>query len=108
MNIANGLIVGINLANKIMEKETYIIDNSFKYPDYPKVEITNYSNKNFIGQKGELIHKGKKYSIIRLYLDKASILRDNNIPWNINPIYRVKNDCFKIIDIKQENSKELQ
>ena len=98
MNITDGLIVGTELANKIMEKETYIIDNPFKYPDYPKVEITNYSNKNFIGQTGELIYKGKKYSIIRLYLDKTSILGDNEIPWNINPIYRIKNDCFKIIN----------
>lgn len=96
MDSTNALIVGKDLANKI--NDAYTIDNHQEVANNPKVKIINHSNKNFIGRTGELIYKGKKYSIIRLYLDKASILGNNNIPWNINPICKIKNDCFKIIN----------
>lgn len=79
---------------------TYFIKNLFKCPKNPKVRIIRHSNKNFIGITGELLYKGKEYSIIMLD-NKNIITNDNkelNLPKYIYPGYRFKNDCFEIIN----------
>lgn len=94
MNLTNALIVGKNLANKI--HDAYIIDNHREVTNNPKVKIINHSNKNFIGQTGELIYKGKKYSMIRF--DVRNKTNNNGyIPYYIIPIHKISNDCFEII-----------
>lgn len=97
MDIINGLIVGTNLKNKLIEKAKNIANNS-NYLYYPTIEITNYSDKSFIGRIGKLIYKGKNTSIVKLNLDTQYVLENNDIPWNIKPTYIIKNDCFKIIN----------
>ena len=86
MNITNSLIIGTDLANKIND---YVINNHHKTINNPKIKIINYSNKDFIGKTGELIYKGKKYSMIKF--DTI------DIPNYLNPIYKISNDCFEII-----------
>lgn len=94
MDITKGLIVGKDLANKI--NDTYVINNYHKVTNNPKVKIINHSNKNFIGQTGELIYKGKKYSMIKFNVTNE--INNGNIPYYIIPIYKISNNCFEIIN----------